>query len=89
MLIVKLSLCSVLATNTSCLTWYYYNNATGEYVWGVLLIYSSDGNQVDIGIDLCATSYGQEDDYYIGSCPLTHTVNSTNRINSEMPSNAS
>ena len=44
---------------------------------------------MDIGIDQCATSSGQEDDYYIGSCPFTHTVNSTNRMYSEMPSNAS
>ena len=87
--IVKLSLCSVLATDASCPTWHYYNNATGQCECGYWLLCSSDGNHVDIGIDQCATSSGQEDDYYIGSCPFTHTVNSTNRMYSEMPSNAS
>ena len=89
LLIVKLSLCSVLATDTSCPTWHYYNNATGKCECGSLLFCSSDGNQVEIRIDYCATSTGQEDDYYVSYCPLTHTVNSTNRLYSEMPSNAS
>ena len=89
LLIVKLSSCSVLATDTSCPTWHYYNNVTGQCECGSLLFCSSDGNQVDIGIDQCATSTGQEDDYYVSYCPLTHTVNSTNRMYSEMPSNAS
>ena len=56
---------------------------------GSLLFCSSDGNQVDIGIYLCATSSGEVDDYYIGTCPFRHTVNSTNRMYSEMPGNAS
>ena len=78
-----------MATDTSCPTWHYYNNATGQCECGFRLLCSSDGNQVDIGIDHCATSSGQEDDYYIGSCPFTHTVNSTNRMYSEMPNNVS
>ena len=89
LLIVKLSLCSVLATDSSCPTWHYYNNATGQCECGYRLLCSSDGNHVDIRIQSCATSSGQEDDYYIGFCPFTHTVNSTNRMSSEMPSNAS
>ena len=89
LLVVKLSLCSVLATDTSCPTWKYYNNATGQCECGFWLVCSSDGNHVDIGINNCATSSGQEDDYYIGSCPFTHIVNSTNRLYLEMPSNAS
>ena len=88
-LIVKLSLCSVLATDTSCPTWHYYNNSTGECECGYWLLCSSDGNQVEIRNDQCATYSGQEDDYCIGACPFTHTVNSTNRMYSEMPSNAS
>ena len=87
--IVKLSLSSVLATDTSCPTWHYYNNATGQCECGYKLLCSSDGNQVDIRIDYCATSSGQENDYYVSRCPFTHTVNSTNRLYSEMPSNAS
>ena len=89
LLIVKLSLCSVLASDTSCLTWHYYNNATGQCECGRWLHCSSDGNQVDIGIWSCATSSGQENDYYIGLCPFRRTVNSTNRLYSEMPNNVS
>ena len=89
LLIVKLSLCSVLATDTSCPTWHYYNNATGQCECGLRLLCSRDGNQVDIGIQSCATSSEQEDDYYISYCPFKHTINSTNRLYSEMPSNAS
>ena len=89
LLIVKLSLCSVMATDTSCPTWHYYNNAKGQCECGLRLLCSSDGNQVYIGIQSCATSSEQEDDYYISYCPLTHTVNSTNRMYSEMPSNVS
>ena len=44
---------------------------------------------MEIRIDQCATSSEQDDNYYIGSCPVTHTVNSTNRLYSEIPSNAS
>ena len=87
-LIVKLSLCLVLATDTSCPTC-YYNNDTGQCECGYWLLCSSDGNHVGIRNDQCATSSGQEDDYCIGACPFIHTVNSTNRLYSEMPSNAS
>ena len=76
----------MLATDTSGPTWHYYNNATRQC--GSLLFCGSDGNQVEIRIDHCATSSGQEDDYYISTCPFT-TVNSTSRKYSEMPSNAS
>ena len=89
LLIVNLSLCSVLATDTSCPTWHYYNNTTGQCECGFWLLCSSDGNHVDIEIYSCATSSGQGDDYYISYCPFTDTVNSTNRMYSEMPSNAS
>ena len=32
----------------------------------------------------CATSSGEEGVYYYGSCPFTHTINSTNRMYSEL-----
>ena len=89
LLIVKLSLCSVLATDTSCPTWHYYNNATGQCECGYRLLCSRDGNHVDIIIHSCATSSGQEDDYYFSHCPFRHIDNGTNRLYSEMPSNAS
>ena len=77
----------VLATNTSCPTWHYYNNATGLCKCGFLLYCSSDGNKVEIRNGYCATSLGHEGNYYVGKCPFS--FNSTNRMFAEMPSNAS
>ena len=79
----------VLATDTSCPTWHYYNNITGVCECGFGLICSCDGNQVEIMNGYCATSSGKEGDYYRGTCPFRHTFNNTNRMYSEMPSNAS
>ena len=79
----------VLATNTSCPTWHYYNNATGQCECGFRLVCSNDGHQAEIGNGMCATSPGEEGHYYVGGCPFIHTSNSTNRLYSEMPSNAS
>ena len=89
LLALNVCLFSVLATNTSCPTWHYYNNATGQCECGYRLVCSSDGNQVEIRNGYCVTSSGIEDDYYIGNCPFRHATNSTNRMYSEMPSNAS
>ena len=50
---------------------------------------SSDCNQVKIGNYYCATSSGQEGGYFVGDCPFNPTFNSTNRMYSEMPRNAS
>ena len=76
----------VLATDTSCPTWHYYNNVTGVCECGFGLICSSDGNQVEIRNGHCATSAGHENDYFVGKCLFSHP---TNRGYSEMPSNAS
>jgi hypothetical protein len=89
LLILKLSLCSVLATNTSCPTWHYYINATGRCECGFGLTCSSDGKQAKIANDRCATPLGGDGDYYYGDCRFTHTVNNINRMYSEMPGNAS
>ena len=86
---LNLPVCSVLATNTSCPTWHYYNNATGECECGSGLICSSSGNQVEIGNGYCATTSGQEGDYFIGKCPFRPTFNVINRMFSNMPSNSS
>ena len=75
----------VLATNTSCPTWFYYDNTTQQCQCGSGLLCSSNKN-VEIGDGTCATSAGEEDQYYISRCPFRHTVNNTNRIHSEMPS---
>ena len=82
---VTLSQGSVLATNTSCPTWFYYDNTTQQCHCGFGLLCSSNKN-VEIGDGTCATSAGEEDQYYIANCPLRHTVNNTNRLYSEMPS---
>ncbi|CAI8015493.1 hypothetical protein GBAR_LOCUS9592 [Geodia barretti] len=55
-----LTMCSVLATNTSCPTWHYYHNATGQCECGKWLTCSSDSNQVDIRNDCCATPLGED-----------------------------
>ena len=47
---------------------------------------SLDCNTLACQNGVCATSAGQGDQYYIGNCPLRHTVNNTNRVHSEMPS---
>ena len=88
-LVLQLSLISVWATNTSCPIWHYYNSGSGQCECGFLLKCSSDGNKVEIRTRSCATSSGQEDDYYIGLCPFRYIDNSTNRKYSEMPSSAS
>ena len=75
---------SVLATNTSCPTWFYYDNTTQQCHCGSGLFCSSE--KVEIGYGTCATSAGEEDQYYIGKCPFRHTVNNTKQIYSEMPS---
>ena len=82
--IVALSLVSVLATNTSCPTWFYYDHSTQQCHCGNGLLCSSN-KTVEIKDGVCATSAGEGDQYYIGDCPFRHTVNNTNRIYSEMP----
>ena len=75
----------MLATNdTSCPTWFYYDNTTQECRCGYQLSCYLD--KVEISDGVCATSAGQGDQYYIGNCPLRHTVNNTNRVHSEIPS---
>ena len=87
-LIVKWCLVSVvLASNTSCPNWHYRYSATGECECGFWLHCSSNGKQVEIKNDLCASSAQNGTDYYIGYCPLTRYVNNSNRKFSEMPSN--
>ena len=83
-----INLVSVLLA-TSCPTWHYYNNATGQCECGFGLVCSSDGNQVVIGNAFCATSSRHDGDYYRGACQFKPTINNTNRLYSEMPGNAS
>ena len=74
----------VTASNTSCPTWFYYDNSTQQCKCGVLLKCTSD-SQVEIEDGLCATYAGEGSRYFIGHCPFRHTVNNTDSIHSEMP----
>ena len=78
----------VLASNTSCPTWFYYNNVTCEC--GQLLCGKVRCNQqnmiAEIADGFCATSTEQEGLYYAGYCPFRHTENHTDRMFSELPS---
>ena len=88
-LTVNLSLCLAVATNTSCPLWHHYDYVEELCMCGFGLVCSNDGNQVEIENSNCATSSGQEDSYFFGECPFNPTINSINRMFSEMPSNAS
>ena len=76
---------SVLATNTSCPSWFYYDNTTQQCHCGCGLLCSSH-KDVEIGDGTCATSAGEGDQYYVGDCQFEHTINNTNRVYSAMPS---
>ena len=74
----------VTASNTSCPTWFYYDNSTQQCKCGFLLRCTSD-SQVEIEDGMCATYAGEGSRYFIGSCPFRHTVNNTDSFHSEMP----
>ena len=74
----------VTASNTSCPTWFYYDNSTQQCKCGFWLTCTS-GSQVEIEDGTCATYAGEGSQYFIGFCPFRHTVNNTDSVNSEMP----
>ena len=74
----------VTASNTSCPTWFYYDNSTQQCKCGAGLTCTSE-SQVEIEDGLCATYAGEGSQYFIGICPFRHTVNNTDSVNSEMP----
>ena len=72
------------ATNTTCPTWFYYDNSTQQCLCGTWL--SCTGNSlVEIEDSSCATYAGEGSQYYIGGCPFRHTINNTDSVHSEMP----
>ena len=89
-LVVHVYLSSVSASNTSCPTWFYYNNSSHQCECGSPLGDKFRCNQLEkraqIANGFCATSTEQEGLYYAGYCPFGHTENSTNRMYSELPS---
>ena len=74
----------VTASNTSCPTWFIYDNSTQQCKCGAGLTCTND-SQVEIEDGTCATYAGEGSWYFIGTCPFRHTVNNTDRVNSEMP----
>ena len=83
---VNVFLSSVSANSTTCPTWYYYDSTLGQCHCGALLYCNREQDSVEISQIDCATSAGDDIGYYIGTCPFGHTVNSTNRMLWEMPS---
>ena len=76
------------SNNTTCPTWFYYNNETCECGWqlGGIVHCNQQEMTAEIIDGVCATSTEQEGLYYVGLCPLGHTKNNTDRVFSEMPS---
>ena len=80
---------SISASNTTCPTWFYYDNETCQCGWqlGGKVRCNQQEMTAEIADGFCATSTEQEGLYYAGYCPLRHTENNTDRMFSEMPSN--
>ena len=79
---------SVSASNTSCPTWFYFNNTTQQCECGKqfgALLCNQQEKSVEIVHSYCVTYSGQEGLFYAGLCPFTPTKNSVNRLFSELP----
>ena len=63
------------SNNTTCPTWFYYNNETCECGWqfGRKVHCNQQEMTAEIADGFCATSTEQEGLYYAGFCPLRHT----------------
>ena len=87
-LVVFVHSSSVSVSNTTCPTWFYYNNETCECGWqfGGKVHCNQQEMTAEIAEGFCATSTEQEGLYYAGYCPLRHTKNNTDRMFSELPS---
>ena len=88
LLVVYVYSSSVLASNTSCPTWFYYNNVTCECggLFGGAIHCNQQEMTAEIADGFCVISTEQEGLYYAGDCPFRHTENNTDRMYSEMPS---
>ena len=77
----------VLATNTTCPTWLYYNNRTQQCECGYsmsLIECDQKTETVEIWDGYCVTYSGQNQ-FYAGVCPLRHRKNRINRMVSKLP----
>ena len=63
------------SNNTTCPTWFYYNNETCECgsQLGGLVHCNPQEMTAEIADGFCATSTEQEGLYYAGDCPFRHT----------------
>ena len=81
-------LTSVSASNTSCPTWFYFNNATQQcecrHQVGMIRCNQQE-KKVKVFHGHCVTYAGQEGLYYIGYCPFVIKSN-TNGLFFELPS---
>ena len=87
MCVLMLPVGFVLATNTTCPTWLYYNNRTQlcECGYNTSLIECDQKTEtVEIWDGYCATYSGQ-DQFYAGVCPLRHRKYRINRMYSKLP----
>ena len=79
----------VCASNFTCPTWFFYNNATEQCECGKTFedkLIRNGNTSVWIANGFCATMSVKDGLYYAGYCPFTHRQNSENRIFSELPS---
>ena len=86
--VVHVHFSSVAASNTSCPTWFYFNNTSQQCECGK----TSEGIQcnqqekkVEIEVGACVTYTGQEGLFYFGGCPFVPTKNNTSRTFSVLP----
>ena len=89
MSVVYMYLSSVAASNTSCPTWFYFNNTSqqcecGKHVRGIQC--NQQEEKVEIRHGHCMMYTGQNDLYYAGLCPFVPTQNNTSRMSSVLPS---
>ena len=89
MCVLMLPVCFVLATNTTCPTWLYYNNKIQQCECGYsmsLIECDQKTETVEIWDGYCVTYSGQ-DQFYAGVCPLRHRKNRIDRMVSKLPTN--
>ena len=89
--VLAASVCLVLGvSNTSCPSWFYYNNTTNECECkgkSGQIICNHEQRTALVADGLCVTSADGEGFYIAGNCPLSYRENHTNRVWSELPSN--
>ena len=86
--VVHVYFSSVVASNTSCPTWFYFNNTSQQCECGKTfegIQCSQQEGKVEIDDGACVTYAGQDGLYYFGGCPFVPTKNNTSRMSSVLP----